>query len=409
MITALDLSCRYGERLAVNGVTFRATTGEFVGIIGPNGSGKSTLLKALSRALVPSAGQVIFAGKPAGEWSGAELARRLAVLSQEQLPADFPFTVEELVMMGRYPHQGPWRSESRADRRAVLSALSQTGTLPLAQRPFAALSGGERQRVLIARALAQEPEVLLLDEPSNHLDLSHQLELFGLLGRLNGEGLTVVAVLHDLNLASLFCRRLVLMHEGRVWADGTPTEVLTAETIQAVYGAEVLVTRHPVYGVPQVVPLARPAAASEPVAVGRRVHVIGGGGSGALVLEALVQAGFTVTVGVLNRGDTDWEVAKALGIELVEAPPFSPVGPAEEAALAPHLLAADAWVVAATPFGWGNLGNLRALAAAPARPLFVLGGPGGRWDYTGGEAGRLLEQLGGTRAAGVEELLRALA
>lgn len=255
-VEVAGLVCSYGAHPALEGVTLRVGRGELVGIVGPNGSGKTTLLRAITRVLRPVAGQVRLAGQDVARLRARALARQVAVVGQDE-PDGFDFTVAEVVQMGRLPHLGPFQAEGPRDRAAVDRALRLTGTEHLRGRPFASLSGGERQRVLLARALAQEPEVLLLDEPTAHLDVGHQVEVMDRIWHLaRAGGVTVLAVLHDLNLAAQYCDRLLLLHRGRVLACGTPAEVLTEATIRTAYGACALVVPHPRTGCPQVLPVA---------------------------------------------------------------------------------------------------------------------------------------------------------
>ena len=227
---------------AVKEVDFAARAGEMVAIVGPNGAGKSTLLRLLSGYLKPQAGTVFLEGKPMAEWGRREVARRVALVPQYS-QINLPYTVETLVSFGRYPHVGPLTPFSAADNDAVTRALVRTETAALAGRPVTALSGGEFQRVILARAIAQEPRLIFLDEPTAHLDFSHQVRLFGLLRRLNREGgLTVVAVLHDLNAAAAYFERVVVMAEGMVAADGNPRQVLESRLLSSIYGCEIRVT-----------------------------------------------------------------------------------------------------------------------------------------------------------------------
>jgi len=256
----------YGGPPVLKGLDLAVARGEFLVVVGPNGSGKSTLVRAVTGALVPSEGRILLEGRELRRLRPREIARRLAVVSQDTA-VGFDFTVEEIVALGRTPYLSPLRSETPRDRAAVQEAMRQTGTLGLAGRLVTALSGGERQRVMIARALAQEPQLLVLDEPTAHLDIAHQVEILDLVRRLNQtEGLTVLAILHDLNLAALYADRLVMLKDGRVWAGGAPAEVLTEANIQAVYGSRVKVVRHPMTGQPQVMLLGREAARSRETA-----------------------------------------------------------------------------------------------------------------------------------------------
>lgn len=266
-VAVTGLRVGYGGRLVLDGVDLRVGPGQWVSILGPNGSGKTTLLRAVGAYLKPVSGTVTVDGRPAASFGRRELARLLAAVGVD-LPPDFPLAVGEYVMLGRIPHSSGWGWEDACDRQAVARALEQTGTAGLADRPMDRLSAGERQRAQLARALAQEPAVLLLDEPTVHLDISRQVELLDLLQRLRSEtGLTVLAVLHDINLAALYSDLLVLMRDGRPVASGPPARVLTAETLEAVYGCPVVVQRHPLCPVPQVFVIpGRAAGAAGPAA-----------------------------------------------------------------------------------------------------------------------------------------------
>lgn len=266
---ARRLSFRYpgAGRRAVDGVDLSVESGELFGLIGPNGSGKSTLLRLLLGTLEPSEGTIDFGGTPVSSWAPRELARRVGVVPQTEEVA-FPLTVRDFVAMGRYPHLGPWRSEREEDRRAVDRALRRCDLDALGSRSFSTLSGGERQLARVARALAQEPGALVLDEPTVSLDLRHEMEILDLLRRLVDEqGVTVVLVTHHLNAAARTADRLLLLCDGTAVAAGPPGEVLTREAVERAYGWPVAVDAHPGpgpdAGAPRVVPLRRPTDAEE--------------------------------------------------------------------------------------------------------------------------------------------------
>lgn len=244
MIEGRHLRWEVHARRIVDDASLALDRGECVGLIGPNGSGKSTLLRMLYRALQPTGGSVLLMDEDIGTIPETRFARQVAVLTQEST-SSFDTTVADLVMMGRIPHQANWARDSLRDHAVVREALERVGAWTLADRTLADLSGGEKQRVLLARALAQQPQVLLLDEPTNHLDIRYQLEVMGLLHQLR---LSAIVALHDLNIAAHYCSRLVLMNQGRIVAEGTPPEVLTPETIQAVYGVAAEVDTHPATG-----------------------------------------------------------------------------------------------------------------------------------------------------------------
>jgi len=229
---------------ALSELTFEVAVGEIVGVIGPNSSGKTTLIRLLTRVLEPAAGEILLEGVPVGRLSRRDLARRVAVVPQGMLP-QFPFTVGELVLMGRYPHDPGRYFESPRDRAIAREAMEATGVLELADLPLEHLSGGERQRAVVARALAQEPRLLVLDEPTSHLDLRYQVETAALLRRLNRElGTSILLVSHDLNLAAEVCDRLLLLSAGRAAAIGSPETVLDPTLLASVFGCEVVVDKN---------------------------------------------------------------------------------------------------------------------------------------------------------------------
>jgi len=252
MIEVDSVSFRYHQDWVLQDVSFQVRKGEFVGVIGPNGSGKTTLLKTLYRLLTPQRGDVLFDHLSLKKMSRGEIAKKIAVVAQETYPA-FPFRVIEMVLMGRSPYLGHLMFESPKDLEIAKKAMEWTEILPISQRPIDELSGGERKRVYIARALAQEPEVILLDEPTTNLDIHHQVESLDLVLSLNREkGLTILMASHDLNLASEYSDRLILLQHGRIFHMGPPEEVMTQENIEKVYGCQVWVDRNPVSGMPRV-------------------------------------------------------------------------------------------------------------------------------------------------------------
>ena len=256
-IAVSGVEVAYDAAPIVAGITFAVHQGEFVGVLGPNGSGKAPLFRAISRVLSPRKVCVLIDGRKVAAYSREGLARCLAVVAQES-HLDFDFTVTEVVRMGRIPHLKRFQREGALDKRIVNEALHLTDLLPFANRLVTELSGGERQRVAIARALAQEPEILLLDEPTAHLDINYQLTLLDLIWHLNRKGgLTVLIVLHDLNLAAQYCDQLILLREGRIYNAGTPADVITEEAIREVYGVHAVVSPHPVMGTPCIYPLSQ--------------------------------------------------------------------------------------------------------------------------------------------------------
>jgi iron complex transport system ATP-binding protein len=248
LLTAHTISYRRDGRDILDNVTFTVSPGELVGLIGPNGAGKSTLLKVISGLWSGAKGEILLDDKPLARYSPRHIAQVIAHVPQITA-LDFPFAVKEIVLMGRNPHLSRFQLETEHDRQIVSNTMRRTQTHHLAHRLIGTLSGGERQRVLIARALTQEPRLLLLDEPTANLDIQHQIGILSLVRDLIQEdGLGAVAAVHDLELAARFCDRLVLLHEGAVLADGLPEQVLNPDSIRAAYGVEVHPYTDPITG-----------------------------------------------------------------------------------------------------------------------------------------------------------------
>ncbi|MGZ3558613.1 MAG: ABC transporter ATP-binding protein [Thermodesulfobacteriota bacterium] len=252
MIEVNSISFRYHDDWVLEDVSFRAERGEFVGLIGPNGSGKTTLLKILYRLLTPQKGEILFELVPMKKMERVDIAKRIAVVAQETHLL-FPFSVLETVLMGRSPYLGHLMFENEKDLEIARKAMEWTKIVPFSERHMDELSGGERKRVFIARALAQEPEVILLDEPTASLDIQHQIDFLDLILTLNRErGLTIIMASHDINIASEFCDRLILLQRGRIYQMGTPEQVITKENIETVYGCEVWIDQNPISGMPRI-------------------------------------------------------------------------------------------------------------------------------------------------------------
>ena len=243
----------YLNGLVLHDINLSVAAGEMVGLLGPNGSGKTTLIKLASGILKPEQGEIKLGDTSLSQLSRKSIARSVAVVPQ-QFHIPFAFTVSEVVTLGRMPFTKAFSGETTADRQAVAAGMELVGISPLAPRRFDELSGGERQKVILAMALTQQPKLLLLDEPTAHLDISHQVEILELVRNLNmRQELTVIAAMHDLNLASLYFDRLILLKEGRSSAEGTPAQVLTESRIKEVFSASVRVAPHPATGVPHII------------------------------------------------------------------------------------------------------------------------------------------------------------
>jgi len=392
-IHAQNLHAGYGTIEIVKSVSCTFAQGTFTGIIGPNGSGKTTLLRAFSR-VIPASGILLLDGKSVSDYTPAELGMALGFVPQDE-GRPFPYTVMQVVLMARYARTSRFAALVPEDYARCHRALAETGVSHLADRSIRTLSGGEWQRVLIARALAQDTKVLLLDEPTSHLDLSHQSDILSLLRRFAGSGSTIVAVFHDLNLAALYCDRLIMIQHGQLVADGTPAQVLTPQKIREVYGADVVTSCHPATGRTFLMPIKTENgtnSAGKPL----NVLVISGGGSGSDLLHFLSGKCLSLSLGILATTDTDYLTAQALGIPCVPVLPFSSI-PAHALEKFKRMLSrADRIILSVHPVGTGNLPVIGALREVdPARIIIHL--PEGRdfssYDYAKGAAAAALANL----------------
>ena len=262
-LTAREITLGYGDRVVSTRLSLDVPDGAFTAVVGANACGKSTLLRAFARLLAPSSGEVAFDGRDVRGYRPKAIAREIGFLPQG-LVAPENILVRQLVARGRYPHQTPLSTWSRADERAVAAAMADAGVAELADRRMENLSGGQRQRAWIAMVLAQETPYLLLDEPTTFLDIAHQFQLLALLARLRAEGRTIVAVLHDVNQACRFADHLVAMRDGRIVAEGAPADIVDAALVQEVFELPCVIAPDPVTGTPMIVPTGEAGEAGEP-------------------------------------------------------------------------------------------------------------------------------------------------
>lgn len=404
------VDCYYDSVRVLENVSFSMRSGELVGVIGPNGSGKTTLLRTISGVLKPRMGTVLLDDLEIQRLRRLEIAQKVAVVPQNS-SATFNFTVLDMVLMGRNPYIGRMEKEDAEDLAVTEKAMRLTNTLHLSERLITELSGGERQRVIIARALAQEPKVLLLDEPTLHLDINHQIEVMELLKKLCKEsGLAVLAVLHDFNLAARYCDSLVLLNKGKIAAIGFCEDVLTSKNIEEAFGIKVIVKHHPVTGFLYVAPLPKTQPAHKP-SKRLKIHLICGGGSGGELMRILLELGYKVSTGVLNVIDSDYEAAKALGVPVICEAPFSPITEENHRDNTSLIGKGDIVLITEVPFGHINLRNLEAAREAlkMGKKVVVIREPQGKKrDYTGGKATAILEELKAGGAIFVENQEKAL-
>lgn len=380
-----DLSVSIAGTQIIDSVSFSLERGEILGVVGANGSGKTTLIKAIAGLIKSDSGAFSVERVDASDLSHNDRARIISYMPQQV--ESHPFTAFEAVLMGRYPHLGRLQLEGTADREIAWSVMRRTGTEVFADRRLDTLSGGERQRVVLARVLAQQPQIFLMDEPTASLDLEHQILTMDLINQEVAKRRSgAVVILHDLSLAARFCDRLLLMQNGRVTATGTPWEVLTPENLRTAFNIEGLVEPDPVTGMPHVLVLgSQNSNSKELVGSGRTVHLVCGAGSGRQLMHQLTVAGYTVTAGVLGTGDSDREAAERLGVKYVSAPPFSPITESQHSEHIGLIKRADHVVLCPMAVGMNNLRNIQA--ATEGQSLYVIESPYGEIsDYTGGEA-----------------------
>ncbi len=383
----------YTRKPVVNDVSLEVKKGEFMSILGPNGSGKSTLLKTLSHIYIPDSGEIVLMGKPLDTYKRKEIAQRIAMVPQDT-SLDFEFTVEEVVLMGRHPFLGRFGKEDVLDMDLAYEAMERTNTLHIKDSLITEISGGERQRVFIAKALAQNTSIMLLDEPTSHLDINHQIEILELLKRLNSEKeLAIVLVIHDINLAARYSDRILLMKDGEIVDQGSPETVITPESIENTYGMKVVVETNRYTGHVTVTPIEvkRRLLGSER----KRIHIIGGGGTSLELMNTLNQEGHYLSLGVINVGDSDWQHAKALRLQVIEEKPFSGISEKSTKKAFEKIMDSDIVVISPTPIGSGNLINLQLAMDALDKGIKVIRilRPDGEYDFTGGEAERLMKEM----------------
>jgi iron complex transport system ATP-binding protein len=394
VVLAIDgIDCSYGSVNVLKDVNFAVNSGEFLGILGPNGSGKTTLLRSISRVLQPRKGVILIDKKDIYGMKSVDVAKQLAVVPQST-PVTFDFTALEVVLMGRNPHMPRFKMESKEDVAIARNSMELTRTWEFADRPVTELSGGERQRVIIARALTQEPKILLLDEPTTHLDISNQLEIMDLIKNLcETKKLLIVAVFHDFNLAARYCDSIILLKDGNIVAVGKSEKTLTSENIRKVFNVDTIVKKHPVTGFFHVIPISRPLNQQQKTL---SIHLISGCGTGSPVMKILKDEGYFVTAGVLNLLDTDHEAAQLLNIPTVSEAPFSPITEEAHTANLKMISKAKVLVITPTQFGEGNLRNLEAAETALKEgiPIILLeNGPDEKRDFTNGKATTYLTEL----------------
>lgn len=419
ILSARSLNFSYGNNRIINDISFDIKKGSFISILGPNGAGKSTLVNIISKILDKYEGKVKVAGKDIAMLNSKDIAKMIAVVPQSTNPS-FSFTVKEMVLMGRYPYISRFEKETKEDYAIVHKVMEKTKIIQFADRQFNELSGGEKQRVVIAQALAQDSPILLLDEPTSHLDINFQIEFMNLFLKLNREeGKTIIGIFHDINLAIQNSSIIMLLKEGSIFGFGKPEDVVSRKNLKSVFRSDVFVGKNPVTRKIYVSPVFDPGYSTrdqqtqesrKPV----KVHVIGGGGGASPLLNLLDHYGYQISCGVVNTFDTDLHTCEMLDIPYVVEAPFSPISLASQNKNIEFVRASDVVILPEIEFGNGNFSNLVAVKEAIGfnkKVLIMDGTDIKKRDHTGGKAKALYEKIlceGGVKVKGKEELIQYL-
>ncbi|MCL2172979.1 MAG: ABC transporter ATP-binding protein [Nitrososphaerota archaeon] len=402
-----NIDCYYDSIKIIESISLQTQTGQFLGILGPNGSGKTTLLKSISHILKPKVGTILLNDQDLYTLKANDVAKQMAVVSQGSNVA-FSFTALDVVLMGRSPHLSRFAVESEKDVDIAKKAMAYTGTLHLQDRLITELSGGERQRIIISRALAQEPQVLLLDEPTTFLDVANQLEIMDLLKQLcDDKKLLVVGVFHDFNLAARYCDSLILLKKGKIVATGK-SDVLTSENIKTIFNIDTVVKQNSITKTPYIIPISINHKAPKRSLT---IHIICGSGSGSSLMKQLIDDGYNVTAGVLNLFDTDQETASFLKIPIVAEAPMSPISEVAHNDNLCLITKADFVIVTSFPYGYGNIKNIDAalFAVGQGIPTLLLDeSPIDLRDYTKGQAKEKMQVLKNKGAVVVKDEITLL-
>lgn len=363
-----DVHAGYGSQMVLKGFNAVIHQGEFVGLIGENGTGKSTLINCVSGLIPITAGNIYVNGMDNAALSQRERARKMAVVPQS-FNIDYDYYTEDIVMMGRNPYLSFRDKESDKDWDIVNEAMTMTNTLQFKGRLFNALSGGEKQRVIIARAIAQQTDIILLDEPTSALDIHHQIEVMELIVSLNRKHKkTVLAVLHDLNMAARYCDRLIMIEDGIATDSGTPSEVITDHNMQSLYKMKMLIRNNPFFEKPEVIPIR--VTDKKQTAHPLKIHLICGADGAVHLIDELVSIGHQVTAGVVPKDSDDWLMGQYLGIKMEVIPPFTNVTEESQKKNLKLMSDADVLFIADVPFGNGNIMNLHGIDNFQGRIIF---------------------------------------
>jgi len=418
ILSIKNLSFSYNQNKVLDNISFDVKEGSFISILGPNGAGKSTLVNLVSKVLGEYEGSIEIKGKDITTLNSKDIAKLIAVVPQYTNPG-FSFTVAEIVMMGRHPYISRFKRERKEDFEVINKVMEKTEISKFANRKFVELSGGEKQRVIVAQALAQDSPILLLDEPTSHLDINFQIEFMNLFLRLNiKEKKTIIGIFHDINLAIQNSEKIMLLKEGRIFSFGYAEKIINRESLKNVFHSDVFVGRNPVTNKLYVSPIFDPGLSfgtyRKTENKSLKIHIIGGGGAASPVLSLLYRRGYKISCGVLNTLDTDIDTSQMLDIPYVSEAPFSPISLSSQNKNLEFIKSSDIVILPEVEFGHGNFSNLVSVKEAirlGKKVIIVDKKSIGKRDYTGGKAAKLYQKIieeGATVAKSINEVLKYL-
>ncbi len=387
----------YDKKEVINNLSLFIKKGEFVALLGPNGVGKTTLFNIISGILPFSMGTVNLFGKNINKYNQRQKANLIGVVPQES-SSNFNYKNIDIVLMSRICKKSRFSNEDQNDYDIVMNAMKLTKTEHLAGRGYMEISGGEKQRIIIAQAIAQETQILLLDEPTSNLDINFQIEIMQLISKIRKEkNITIIGVFHDMNLAAQYADRIILMKDGSIFADGPPKKVLNSRNIMEVYKASVIVDKNPFTNKVFITPHYN---SYNDIAISpekrKNIHVIAGGGSGSYLFNILLSEGHSITTCILSSIDTDTRIAKQMGIPLILEEPHVTLKEDNKKLNEKFILKSDIVVVARVAFGEGNYSNLESVKKAlelKKEVYFIDGKNFHKRDFTQGKATSLFKKL----------------
>jgi iron complex transport system ATP-binding protein len=388
IIKIQNITVKYGDYEVLNNIYFNIKKGEFTSIIGPNGAGKSTILKAIMKNIELSSGDIIIKDKSIIKMSHKEKASIIGFVPQEY-NISFDFTVYEIVAMGRNPYTTKFKKSKYDDNKIIEESLKKTNTYEFKDKYFNSLSGGEKQRVIIARALAQQPEILILDEATSSLDIHHQLDILELIHSLNREdGLTVITIMHDLNLASRFSDNIILLSKNGIIKQGKPSEVIDENVLKNVYDMDMVVRENKLLSYTEIIPL-RIRKSKENKNI--HIHVICGGGTGEYILQKLYSERYEISCGILIEGDSDLDLCRSLNLDFVAENPFSKFSEDSINKNKEFIDKSDIIILTDVAIGHGNFDNIKMIENIRNKKIIILHSV--NRDFVDGEYEKMLEKI----------------